>query len=243
VREGERATTIVFWKEFRKGDGNSAEDGDESEGRRSRFMARGYSIFNAAQVEGLDLPKPPLLPETERIADAETFFAATGLPIRTEGDQACYRPREDAMLMPAFAHFRSADAYYATLAHECAPATGHASRLDRKLDTRFGSNAYAAEEAIAELTASYCMADLGFAYGQRNEDGLQRSAAYIASWLEVLKSDSRAIFTAAAKAQAAADWLHGQQAGPRRSDVGQTDGEAEPSCDDAPAAAVTADAA
>jgi antirestriction protein ArdC len=243
VREGERATTIVFWKEFRKGDGNSAEDGDESEGRRSRFMARGYSIFNAAQVEGLDLPKPPLLPETERIADAETFFAATGLPIRTEGDQACYRPREDAMLMPAFAHFRSADAYYATLAHECAPATGHASRLDRKLDTRFGSNAYAAEEAIAELTASYCMVDLGFAYGQRNEDGLQRSAAYIASWLEVLKSDSRAIFTAAAKAQAAADWLHGQQAGPRRSDVGQTDGEAEPSCDDAPAAAVTADAA
>jgi antirestriction protein ArdC len=243
VREGERATTIVFWKEFRKGDGNGAEDGDESEGRRSRFMARGYSIFNAAQVDGLDLPKPPVLPETERIADAETFFAATVLPIRTEGDQACYRPREDAMLMPAFARFRSADAYYATLAHECAPATGHASRLDRKLDTRFGSNAYAAEEAIAELTASYCMADLGFAYGQRNEDGLQRSAAYIASWLEVLKSDSRAIFTAAAKAQAAADWLHGQQAGPRRSDVGQTDGEAEPSCDDAPAAAVTAEAA
>ena len=91
--------------------------------------------------------------------------------------------------------------------------------------------------------ADEVVVDLGFAYGQRNEDGLQRSAAYIASWLEVLKSDSRAIFTAAAKAQAAADWLHGQQAGPRRSDVGQTDGEAEPSCDDAPAAAVTADAA
>ena len=243
VREGERATTIVFWKEFRKGDGNGAEDGDESEGRRARFMARGYSVFNAAQVDGLDLPKPPVLPETERIAAAETFCAATGLPIRMEGDQACYRPREDAVLMPAFARFRSADAYYATLAHECAHATGHASRLDRKLDTRFGSKAYAAEEAIAELTAAYCMADLGFAYGQRNEDGLQRSAAYIASWLEVLKSDSRAIFTAAAKAQAAADWLHGQQAGPRRSDVGQTDGEVEPSRMDAPAAAVTAEAA
>jgi hypothetical protein len=103
--------------------------------------------------------------------------------------------------------------------------------------------AYAAEEAIAELTASYCMADLGFAYGAPSDDGLQRSAAYIASWLEVLKSDSRAIFTAAARAQAAADWLHGQQAGPRRSDVGQTEGEVEPSRMDAPADAVTAEAA
>lgn len=243
VREGQRATTVVFWKEFRTGDGNGADDDGESEGRRSRFMARGYSLFNAAQVDGFDLPRPPELPETERIAAAETFFAATGIPIRTEGDQACYQPHKDAVLMPPFARFRSADAYYATLAHECAHATGHVSRLDRTLDTRFGSKAYAAEEAIAELTASYCMADLGFAYGAPSDDGLQRSAAYIASWLEVLKSDSRAIFTAAARAQAAADWLHGQQAGPRRSDVGQTEGEVEPSRMDAPAAAVTAEAA
>lgn len=216
VRQGERATTVVFWKEFRRDDADEADDGQDGgdgDGRRARFMARGYNVFNLQQVDGLDLPKPPELPESERVAAADCFFAATGIPILTEGDQACYVPSRDEVRMPPFARFRAADAYYATLAHECAHATGHVSRLDRRLDTRFGSKAYAAEEAIAELTASYLMADFGFEYGGGLSDGLQRSAAYIASWLELLKTDSRAIFTAAARAQAAADWMHARQPG------------------------------
>jgi antirestriction protein ArdC len=216
VRKGERATTVVFWKQFRRGDAEDAEvaeDGAENDGRRARFMVRGYSVFNLAQVEGLDLPKAPELAESERVASAEALFGQLGIPIRTHGDQACYVPSLDEVRMPPFARFLSVESFYATLAHETAHATAHASRLDRKLDTRFGSKAYAAEEAIAELTASYLMADLGFGYRGAADDGLQRSAAYIASWLEVLKADSRAIFTAAAKAQAAADWMHARQPG------------------------------
>jgi antirestriction protein ArdC len=214
VRKGERATTVVFWKQFRNGeteDADNGEDAGEMNGRRARFMARGYSVFNLAQVDGLDLPKPQALAESERVASAEAFFSHLGILIRTEGDQACYVPSRDEVRMPPFARFRSAASFYATLAHETAHATAHASRLDRRLDSRFGSTAYAAEEAIAELTASYLMADLGFGYRGAADDGLQRSAAYIASWLTVLKSDSRAIFTAAAKAQAAADWMQARQ--------------------------------
>jgi antirestriction protein ArdC len=214
VRKGERATTIVFWKQFRNSDAEDADDGHDSaetDGRRARFMARGYSVFNLAQVDGIDLPKPPALAENERVAVAEAFFGHLGISIRNEGDQACYVPSLDEVRMPPFARFLSVESFYATLAHETAHATAHASRLDRKLDTRFGSKAYAAEEAIAELTASYLMADFGFSYRGAADDGLQRSAAYIASWLAVLKSDSRAIFTAAAKAQAAADWMHARQ--------------------------------
>jgi antirestriction protein ArdC len=211
VRKGERATTVVFWKQFRNGDAEDADDGEDSgetECRRARFMAKGYSVFNSAQVDGLDLPKPPELPETERIAGADAFFANLGITIRTEGDQACYVPGLDEVRMPPFARFRSADAFYATLAHECGHATGAKHRLNRDLGGRFGSARYAADEQVAELTASYVMADLGLAYGARPE-----SAAYLASWLKVLKNDTRAIFTAAAKAQAAADWMHAQQPG------------------------------
>jgi antirestriction protein ArdC len=116
--------------------------------------------------------------------------------------------RRSRVPVPSRLTFRSADAFYSTLGHETAHATSHASRLDRKLEGRFGSKAYAAEELIADICSGFLMADLGFAHGARPE-----TAAYLASWLACLKTDSRAIFTAAAKAQAAADWMHAQQPG------------------------------
>jgi antirestriction protein ArdC len=227
VRKGERATTVVFWKQFRNGgqddDANEAsgvsdagtDERDDGHGR-PRFMARGYSVFNAAQVDGLDQPAQPVLPECERIAHAERFFSNTRIPIRTEGDQACYVPSLDVVRMPPFARFRSAEAFYATLGHECGHATGAKHRLDRDLGGRFGSERYAVDEHIAELTSSFVMADLGLACGARPE-----STAYLASWLKVLKNDTRAIFTAASKAQAAADWMHAQQPGAAQSPIAE----------------------
>ena len=217
VRKGERSITVVFWKQFQHGSadddggeeggagGHSGDDREDGHGR-PRFLARGYAVFNAAQVDGLDLPTQPVLPETARIEAAEQFFGNLGIPIQTEGDQACYVPSLDVVRMPPFARFRSVDSYYATLAHECGHATGAKHRLDRDLGGRFGSERYAVDEQIAELTASFVMADLGLAYGPRPE-----SMAYLASWLKVLKNDTRAIFTAASKAQAAADWMHARQ--------------------------------
>ena len=212
IRKGERATTVVFWKEFRRGEsddgGGHTDDRGDGDNRRARFMARGYHVFNASQVDGLDLPSQPVLPECERIAAAETFFANLGITIKTEGDQACYVPSLDEVRMPPFARFRDATSFYACLCHELAHGSGAKHRLDRDLGGRFGSERYAVDEQIAELTASFVMADLGLSYGARPE-----SAAYLASWLKVLKNDTRAIFTAAAKAQQAADWMHAQQPG------------------------------
>ena len=219
VRKGERSTMVVFWKQFQCGSADDdAADGGGSGGNpgddrydgydRPRFMAKGYAVFNAAQVDGLDLPPQPVLPESERIQAAEEFFGNLCIPIRTEGDQACYVPSLDVVRMPPFVRFRSAEHFYATLGHECGHATGAKHRLDRDLGGRFGSERYAVDEQIAELTASFVMADLGLAYGARPE-----STAYLASWLKVLKNDTRAIFAAASKAQAAADWMHAQQPG------------------------------
>jgi antirestriction protein ArdC len=104
--------------------------------------------------------------------------------------------------MPPFADFRTGEGYYATLAHEAAHWTGHPSRLARDLAGRFGSGAYAAEELVAELGAAFVLAALGLAAEPREDH-----ARYVANWLELLRGDRRAIFTAAGKAQAAADWL------------------------------------
>jgi antirestriction protein ArdC len=214
VRKGEKATTVVLWKQMRKSDSGDAKsdgadrsDGDEREDR-TRFLARGYCVFNASQVDGYAPHEMPRLPETERIVRADTFFAALGIPIVTGGDRACYRPDIDTVFMPPFERFLDAASYYSCLGHETGHATGAKHRLDRDLTGRFGSAKYAMDEVVVELTSSFVMADLGIANHPRGEH-----AAYIASWLETLKNDPRAVFTAASKAQAAADWMHAQQPG------------------------------
>ena len=89
---------------------------------------------------------------------------------------------------------------------DSANATGAKHRLDRDFGPRFARDALAIEEIVAELTAALVLATLGIAHHPRADH-----AAYVASWLKVLKGDSRAIFAAASKAQAAADWMHEQQ--------------------------------
>jgi antirestriction protein ArdC len=171
-----------------------------------RFFARGYCVFNARQVDGYAPPDLPSLPDSERIVRADAFFAALNIPIITGGNEACYRPSIDTVFMPPFERFIDAASYYSCLGHETGHATGAKHRLDRDLTGRFGSAKYAMDEVIVELTSSFIMADLGIAHRPRAEH-----ATYIASWIEILKDDPRAIFAAASKAQAAADWMHAQQ--------------------------------
>ncbi len=120
--------------------------------------------------------------------------------------------------MPPFVRFIDAASYYSCLGHETGHATGAKHRLDRDLTGRFGSATYAMDEVIVELISSFIMADLGIAHKPRAEH-----AAYIASWIELLKNDRRAIFTAVGKAQNAADWMHAQQPSPSQPPVRQVE--------------------
>jgi len=201
VRKGEKATTVVFWK-FAN-DAAGTEDGDESPKGGSRLLfTRGYSVFNAAQVDGYTPKADADVPMPERIAHAEEFFHAVGADVRHGGNQAFYSPASDHIQMPPLAAFREGIAYYSTLAHEHTHWTATAGRCNRELGKRFGDNAYAAEELIAELGAAFTCAHLGLSTEPREDH-----ARYIQSWLKVLKADSKAIFTAASKAQHACDWL------------------------------------
>ncbi len=101
-----------------------------------------------------------------------------------------------------------AEAFYSTLSHELVHWSGAGSRLDRDLSGRFGDDAYAMEEPVAELGAAFLCADLGITPEPR-----QDHACYLKNWLAVLKGDKKAIFTAAAKASQAASWLLAKEGG------------------------------
>jgi antirestriction protein ArdC len=204
VRKGEHASSIVFWKRIGEPDGDNETDVSDEEG--VRLVARGYAVFNRSQVDGYDSPQEPPLPESERIAHADAFFAALNIPVTFGAEAAYYRIDLDRIFMPSFAAFHDPIAYAGTYAHEAGHATGAKHRLDRDLGARFGREALAAEEICAELIAALVLATLSISHHPRADH-----SAYVASWLNVLKSDNRAIFTAASKAQAAVDWMLAQQ--------------------------------
>ena len=208
VRKGEKATTIVLWKEIASAE--NVDDGSDDDDRgRPRMFARAFSVFNVAQVDGYEPEPAAILTETERFAHAETFIANLGINTMFGGGEAYYRPSTDTVHMPLFAQFHDAAAFYGVWLHECGHGSGAPHRLGRDLSGRFGSAAYAIEEVSVEILAGLVLADLAIAHHPRPDH-----AAYVASWLEVLKHDPRAIFTAASKAQQAADWMHAQQPHP-----------------------------
>jgi antirestriction protein ArdC len=200
VRKGEHGSPVVYADRMTRTDTN--EQGEEID-HQIPFL-KAYTVFNVEQIEGLPShfyakPTEPL-PLTER----------TGADIRHGGNMAFYAPGPDRIQLPPFEAFRSPETYYATALHELTHWTRHESRLTRDLGRkRFGDEGYAREELVAELGAAFLCADLGIE-GEERED----HAAYLASWLKVLKDDKRAIFQAAAHAQRAADFLNSLDARP-----------------------------
>jgi antirestriction protein ArdC len=198
VRKGEKSTKVILWKPTTK----ETEDGTER-----HLIARTFSVFAAEQVEGgmehaAKLREATALTPTERIAECDRFFAAVGANVR-RSDRAFYAPVQDFIGLPDVDAFHTTGDYYATAAHEHAHWTGHADRLNRDLHGRFGSESYAIEELIAEVAAAYWCAEHEIPTADRRGD----HAAYVASWLRVLRADPTAIRTIASKAQAAADYL------------------------------------
>ena len=134
---------------------------------------------------------------------ADRFVKATGAAIHHGGNQAFYAPSRDTIQLPPFEAFKDKESYYSTALHELTHWTKHETRLARDLGRqRFGDEGYAREELVAELGSAFLCADLGITPDIREDH-----AAYLGHWLSILKNDTRAIFSAAAHAQRAADFL------------------------------------
>lgn len=204
VRRGEAGTSIIYY-----GDYEREETNDLGETVRKKFLvARSSIVFNADQVDGFARDSELPVDRTVVHDQAERFIVGTGARVIDGIGHACYYPLTDTISIPARIWFlgtatsNPTEAYYSTLFHELTHWTGAGHRLNRHLSTRFASDAYAMEELTAELGAAFLSAHLEIA----NEPRLDH-AAYVQSWLTVLKSDKKAIFVAAAKASLAVDYL------------------------------------
>lgn len=203
VRKGERASMVVFYREY-----DVEPDPEDEDDDGKRLVLRYSNIFNVAQVDGFALPDTPAISILERDQSADAFFAATRADIRHGGERAFYRPSEDVIQMPDERLFRGSqygspkEDYYSVLAHEVTHWTAHRSRLNRELGQRFGDQQYSAEELIAELGSAFICAELGISPQPRLDH-----AQYLKHWLAMMKADNSAIFTAAARAQDAVNYL------------------------------------
>jgi antirestriction protein ArdC len=203
VRRGEHGSKVVFWK-FDK---YQTEDADGQTVERTSAILRYYTVFNAEQCEGVPAPAPARI--VNPIGECERIVAGMPNPPAVgQSDKAWYRPATDTVGMPARTTFESAEAYYSTLFHELTHSTGHPKRIGReeieRLNT-FGSESYSKEELVAEMGAAMLAGVAGI-----ERRTLANSAAYLKSWVDVLKSDSRMVVFAASQAQKAADYILGK---------------------------------
>lgn len=218
IKKGEKSTMIVFYK-FLFIDGNGKKLSQEFVSKLSPadFQSRGikkipylkyYNVFNVFQTERLspsfyEVPEVVPMPEFEKDDAAESLIASTGAKvIYIPGDKACYRTLSDEIQLPLRAQFTAAEGFYEVALHELAHWTGHPTRLNREKGKKFGDEKYAFEELIAELTSAFLCAELGFTKTITNQ------AAYLKSWITVLKSDNKAIFKAAKLAEQASDFIN-----------------------------------
>ena len=211
IRRGAHGFPVVYWKFLEAVAGPDGED--ERTGSKDRVpLLRYYTVFNLDQTEGIPAEKIPAL-ETHRFDPIEACQRIVdGMPQRPEirhttEARAYYRPSTDSVTMPLRESFHSAAEYFSTLAHELVHSTGAPCRLARKsLEdwAPFGTADYSREELVAEMGAGFLCAHAGI-HGAT----LENSAAYIGSWLRVLKDDRRAVIVAAGQAQKAADFILG----------------------------------
>ena len=195
VRKGEHGALVVYANRIQK----TEQDESGADVERAIPFMKGYTVFNVEQIEGLpeSYYAKPVAPaeRMQLIEEAESFYASSGATFRHGGNRAFYAPSQDVIQLPVPEAFRDAESYAAVKAHELTHWTSHPSRLHRTLGKRFGDDAYAAEELIAELGSAFLCGTLGITPEQREDH-----AAYIRNWLDVLKADKRAIFTAAVHA-------------------------------------------
>jgi antirestriction protein ArdC len=202
VRKGEHGTHVYFADKFvpQKEQQRAKDEGNDPSA--IHFLKR-YTVFNAEQCEGLPVglfgtvePRQP----REIVPEAEALIGATGADFRVGGDQAFYVPSEDFIRIPNQTSYPDQINYYRTAFHELGHWTGHKSRLDRNLTTKFGTVDYAREELVAEMATAFVCASLGIVPTVRHAD-------YIGNWLQVLKEDARAIVKAASLASKACDFI------------------------------------
>ena len=204
IIKGSKSTKITFYKEIK------SEDKETGEEKKIYFL-RTYSVFNIAQIEGVTIQDDTqtLINTVERDKLIDSFVSQTNAILKDGGNRAYYSPTNDFIGMPKLEQFKTTDGYYSTLLHELTHWTGAMKRCNRDLKNKFGSQAYAFEELVAELGSMFLCNKFNIL--GRDEEQMRNHITYLDSWIKRLKDDKKAIFQASTLAQKAFDFLEGLQ--------------------------------
>lgn len=215
VKKGSKSIPVVFWN-FTYTDKITGKKIKESELlnypleqiSKSSYL-KYYSVFNVADIENIDFVFPSIESKiNDKISACEEIV--NQMPQRpeikiTSKDRAYYSPCADYVHMPEMKFFDNSEFFYSVLFHELVHSTGHPRRLNRKELVKmaaFGSESYSKEELTAEIGAAFLCG-----YAEIAIQTITESAAYVQSWIKVLKNDKKFLFEAAARAQNAADFI------------------------------------
>ena len=204
IIKGSKSIKITFYREIK------SEDKETGEETKIRFL-RTYSVFNIAQVEGVTIQDDTqtLINTVERDKLIDSFVSGTNAILKDGGNRAYYSPTNDFIGIPKLEQFKTTDGYYSTLLHELTHWTGAMKRCNRDLKNKFGSQAYAFEELVAELGSMFLCNKFNIL--GRDEEQMRNHITYLDSWIKRLKDDKKAIFQASTLAQKAFDFLEGLQ--------------------------------
>jgi len=213
IRANEVAAYVVAWKKkvFTKNVLNAAGETEKKE--ITYWAPYTHCVFNIHQTAMTDEQIAKILPTAvptseEDYPEAEAvvfeYFTRAGVNLLYSNSSIpCYRITTDTVVMPGREVYESLDRFVSTLAHEAAHSTGAKSRLNREIANSFGSEKYAFEELVAEMTAAIFCSMTGIV----NSRLIENQAAYIEDWLETLKSNPSWVITAAGLAQKAVDLI------------------------------------
>ena len=212
IKKGEKATRIIFYKtitvpteeEEEKEKKEKQEKNKFQENEKEISIIKPHPVFNLSQTEGLDhlLKTPEKKEQTfQDETKVEDLVKTSQANIKIANfNKAFYTPSEDKISMPRKSQFKTKEGFYSTLFHELSHWTGHPSRLNRKINNKFGSKDYAFEELVAEISASFLCCHFGFRYSTQH-------SAYVKSWVKLLKENKKAIFKASSLAQKATKFI------------------------------------
>lgn len=191
---------------------------------------KAFPVYNVAQTnlaevqpermqKLLDKFKMPELRDTEgmyahaaldRMVAMQDWLCPIQADKRVDG--AYYSPGKDHIVLPMKAQFnlggtqeevyRGGMEYYSTMLHEMTHSTMTPERLNRESGGRFGDAVYAKEELVAELTAAMISHSMGF-----DSKVTDNSAAYLDSWIGVLKKEPKFIVSVMADVNKASDMI------------------------------------
>ena len=222
IRKGAKSIPVYFFKKL------EVEERDQETGELKNkaipYLTE-YRVFNAQDIEGLE-PANNRPAQWQSIDVMEKIVKRLGVNVQYGGNKAFYDTTNDYVRLPVRGAYPNAEAFYGTLNHEIAHWTGNPSRLNRQFGP-FGSEGYSREELRAEIASAMLSAETGIS------TSIENHAAYVASWIKVLKEDRREIFRAASDATKIVNFMLGrteENAPANKETVDQDSTTLEPAC-------------